>query len=156
MVGGPGKSLMPVGLRGVGKTVLLNRFADIASAEGAEVAFVEAPETGDFRILLAVRLRKVLLAFDRGPARAAVLRALRTLKAFTVQLPDGSSLGLDVDALAGSADSGSLPDDVTDLLVAAGEAARERRAGVLLAVDEVQYLSEDELAALITAIHRTT
>jgi hypothetical protein len=61
-----------------------------------------------------------------------------------------------VDALAGSADSGNLSDDVTDLLVATGEAAKERDSGVLLAVDEVQYLSEAELAALITAIHRTT
>jgi hypothetical protein len=85
-----------------------------------------------------------------------VLRALRVLKAFTLQLPDGSSVSLDVDALAGSADSGNLQDDVTDLVVAAGEAAVERDGGILLAVDEVQYLAEVELAALITAIHRTT
>jgi len=152
----PGKSLMPVGLRGVGKTVLLNRFAEIAEVEGCQVGFIEAPETGDFRTLIAVKLRKILLALDQGPTKKAVLRALRVLKAFTLQLPDGSTLTLDIDALAGQADSGVLADDLTDLLVAAGEAARERSSGLLLAIDEVQYLKSAELAALITAVHRTT
>ncbi len=152
----PGKSVMPIGLRGVGKTVLLNRFTEIATQEGLKVAFIEAPETGDFRSLLAVRLRKILLDLDQGLGRRAVLRALRVLKSFSYQLPDGSSISLGVDPLAGQADSGILADDVTDLLVAAGEAAAEERSGVLLAVDEVQYLGEAELAALITAIHRTT
>jgi hypothetical protein len=156
IAGRPGKSLMPIGLRGVGKTVLLNRFTEIAEREGFAVGFIEAPESGDFRSLLAARLRKVLLAYDNERKTAKVLKALRVLKTFTLQLPDGSKVSIDVDALAGSADSGNLSDDVTDLLVAAGEAAQERDGGVLLAVDEVQYLTEDELAALITAIHRTT
>jgi hypothetical protein len=152
----PGKSVLAVGLRGVGKTVLLNRFAQIADAEGIEVAFIEAPETGDFRTLLAVRLRKVLLVFDRGPVRRAALRALRVLKTFTMQLPDGVAVSLDVDALAGQADSGILSEDLTDLLVAVGEAAVEQGSGVLIALDEVQYLTAEELAALITALHRVT
>src|SRR5829696_989070 len=66
VAGRPGKSLMPVGLRGVGKTVLLNRFSEIAEGEGLRFGFIEAPETGDFRNLLAVLLRKVLLDLDRG------------------------------------------------------------------------------------------
>ena len=152
----PGKSLMPIGLRGVGKTVLLNRFSEIARAEGLAVAFIEAPESDDFRSLLANRLRKVLLEYDNDRKSAKVLRALRVLKTFSLHLPVGSSFSLDVDALQGSADSGNLSDDVTDLLVAAGEAASERHGGLLLTVDEVQYLSESELGALITAIHRTT
>ena len=152
--GRPGKSVMPIGLRGVGKTVLLNRFVEIAAHEGLKVAYIEAPETGDFRSLLAVRLRKILLDLDQGLGRRAVLRALRVLKSFSYQLPDGSSISLGVDPLAGQADSGMLADDVTDLLVAVGEAAKEERSGVLLAIDEVQYLAEAELAALITAIHR--
>lgn len=156
IAGRPGKSLMPIGLRGVGKTVLLNRFAEIAEQEGLQVGFIEAPETGDFRSLLASRLRKILLAYDNQKKTAKVLKALRVLKTFSLQLPDGSKVSLDVDALAGSADSGNLSDDVTDLLVAAGEAAAERDSGILLAVDEVQYLTEAELAALITAVHRTT
>jgi len=154
--GSPGKSVMCVGLRGVGKTVLLNRFQEIAANEGFHVAFLEAPESGEFKVLLALQLRKIFLVLDRGPAKKAVLAALRTLKAFTYQLPDGTVLRLDVDALAGSADSGDLANDVTDLFVVAGEAAKSRSVGILLAVDEVQYLKANELGALITAIHRTT
>jgi len=152
----PGKSLMPIGLRGVGKTVLLNRFAEIASQEGLAVGFIEAPESGDFRSLLVNRLRKILLTYDAGKPTAKVLRALRVLKTFSMQTPDGSRFSIDVDALAGQADSGDLVDDVADVLVAVGEAAADRHSGVLLAVDELQYLAGLELAALITAIHRTT
>jgi hypothetical protein len=154
--GRPGKSLMPIGLRGVGKTVLLNRFAEIAEREDFVVGFIEAPETGEFSSLLVNRLRQMLLAYDSDRRTAKVLRALRVLKTFSLQLPDGSRLSLDVDLLRGQADSGNLADDITDLLVASGEAVRERDAGLLLAIDEVQYLKESELAALITAVHRTT
>jgi len=154
--GRPGKSVMPIGLRGVGKTVLLNRFTEIAREESVHVGFIEAPEEGDFRYLLAARLRRILLGLDKGGLTDKVLRALRVLKTFTAQLPDGTRLSIDVDVLTGQADSGDLADDVTDLLVAVGEAATARESGVLLAIDEVQYLSESELAALITAIHRTT
>ena len=153
--GGSGKSCMLVGLRGVGKTVLLNRFAEIADAEGVKVGFVEASEGGDFRVRLAVRLRRVLLEWNRG-VRRAVTTALGVLKSFTLRLPEGASISIGVDPLVGRADSGLLTDDLTDLLVAAGEAAATCDAGLLVVVDEVQYLSADELAALVTAVHRTT
>lgn len=155
VAGRPGKSVMPIGLRGVGKTVLLNRFHEIARDEGLRVGFIEAPETGDFRRLLATRFRTILLDLDRGGVSRAVNRALGALKAFAMTLPDGTSISLDVDSLVGTADSGYLAEDLTDLLVAIGEAARDRRTGVVLAVDEVQYLSGEELGAMITAIHRT-
>jgi hypothetical protein len=155
--GRPGKSYMPIGLRGVGKTVLLNRFAEIADQEGVEVAFIEAPETGDFRTLLAIRLRKILFRLNAdGPARRAINRALGVLRSFAYQLPDGSSIVINVDPLDGAADSGVLAEDLTDVLVAVGEAALNDKTGLLLAIDEVQYLEAEELAALITAIHRTT
>jgi len=153
--GTPGKSLMPIGLRGVGKTVLLNRFEEIARQVGFHTGFIEAPETGDFGTLLAVRLRKVLLALDHGAPKRAVLKALRVLKAFTLHLPEGAKITIDVDALAGSADSGMLSEDLTDLLTAVGEAALSCNSGLFLAIDEVQYLEAEELAALITAIHRS-
>lgn len=154
--GRPGKSIMAVGLRGVGKTVLLNRFAEIVTGEAFDVAFVEATDSGDFATVLAVRLRKILLDLDRGAASRAVVRALRVLKSFTLQLPDGSTIQLDPEPLLGEADSGRLTDDLTDVMVAAGEAAADRGRGLFVAVDEVQYLSEMELSALIVAVHRTT
>ena len=146
---------MLVGLRGVGKTVLLNRFAEIAGDEGVQVGFIEAPESGDFRTLLAVRLRRILLEWN-SRVRRAVTTALGVLKSFTLKLPAGPSLSIGVDPLAGRADSGLLAEDLTDVLVAAGEAAAACDSALMVAVDEIQYLSTDELAALVTAIHRTT
>jgi AAA ATPase domain len=155
MAGRPGKSLLLVGLRGVGKTVLLNRFAEIAEQEGAAVGYLEATDDGDFQGQLAQRLRRILLRFDRHKPSAAVLRALRALKGFSLHLPDGSSVSLDVDALRGVADSGVLVDDLVDLLEAVGEAAKEVDLCVLLVIDEMQALGEEQVAALVTAIHRT-
>ena|SRR3990172_2761391 len=154
--GRPGKSVMTVGLRGVGKTVLLNRFSENAENEGFAVAFIEATDSGNFATVLAVRLRKILLELDRGGVSRHVVKALRVLRSFTLNLPDGSSIQLDPEPLLGEADSGRLDEDLTDLLVALGEAAGDRARGVLIAVDEVQYLSEEELSAAIVAIHRTT
>ena len=152
----PAKSQMLTGLRGVGKTVLLNRFSEIARDEGYRVAFIEAPETGDFRVLLAGQLRKILLEMDSGSVRRGVVSALRVLKAFTYTLPDGARLQLNVEAARGQADSGDLASDLTDLLAAIGEAAQEKGSGLLLAVDEVQYLETGHIGGLIAAIHRTT
>ena len=154
LAGKPGKSLMPIGLRGVGKTVLLNRFNEIAEQEGIKTAYIEAPETGDFQFLLANRLRQVLLKMRQSGGTALVLRALRILKAFSIKYQEFSTT-IDVEPLIGQADSGLLAEDITDLLMGAGEAARSQRSGLLLSIDELQYLSSDELAALIVAIHRT-
>ena len=156
----PGKSYMAVGLRGAGKTVLLNRFVGIGTELGMQVGFIEAPESGDFRSLLSIRLRKILLELQSRPVRDAarrlITRALSVLKSFTLHLPGGVSLSLGVDPLVGHADSGQLAEDLTDVMVAVGEAASACESGLLLAVDELQYLSEIELAAVVTAIHRTT
>jgi hypothetical protein len=155
ITGRPGKSLMPIGLRGVGKTVLLNRFVEMSEDQELVSAFIEAPETGDFRYLLAAKLRSMLITLDQGSVSQAVKRALGALKSFSYNLPDGTSISLSVDAIAGTADSGVLAEDITDLLVETGRAAQDRRRGLLLAIDEVQYLTAEELAALITAVHRT-
>ncbi len=157
--GRPGQSPMPIGLRGVGKTVLLNRFIEEARALGAQTVLIEAPEDGNLRQLLAKEARRVLLQLDRaGAVSTAVKRALRVFKSFSITLnPDGSlSAGVDLDPELGTADSGVLADDVTDLLVALGEAAKDRATSLVIAIDELQYLGVEELSALITAIHRTT
>ncbi len=155
VAGRPGKSVMPIGLRGVGKTVLLNRFQEIARDQGLKVGFIEAPESGEFKRLLAIRLRSVLLELDQGALSRAVKQALGVLKSFTYTLADGTSISLGIDAVLGRADSGVLSEDTADLLIAVGEAASDRNSGVLIAIDEVQYLDGEELAAVISAIHRT-
>jgi len=157
--GRPGQSLMPIGLRGVGKTVLLNRFIDDAQALGAQAVMIEAPEDGNLRQLLAKEARRILLQLDRiGALSQKVKRALRIFKSFSLKIgPDGSfTAGVDVDPEVGAADSGILADDVTDLFVALGEAAKDRNTSLVIAIDELQYLSEEELGALIMAVHRTT
>jgi|SRR5215212_40047 len=131
---------MPIGLRGSARPSCSIGFHEIAREERLRVGFIEAPESGDFRGLLATRLRAILLDLDRGAVSKAVTRALGTLKSFAYTLPDGSSIAIDVDAVAGRGDSGVLSEDITDLLVATGEAAHDRGTGVVLAIDEVQYL----------------
>jgi len=83
--------------------------------------------------------------------------ALRILKSFSVTFGgEGVKFGLDVDAELGFADSGDLASDLSDLFVAVGRAAKEARTAVLVAIDEVQYLSETESSALIMAVHRVS
>lgn len=156
--GRPGKSLMPIGLRGVGKTVLLNRFEDLARDEGMSVGSVEAPDDGGFVARLTPELRRVLLDLDRSKAVShAIGKALGVLRSFSLsyKLQDGTSLSLGVQPLAGYGDSGDLSHDLTDVLVAVSQAAQDRGTGLLLAIDELQYLKREELAALITAVHRS-
>ena len=154
----PGKSCVLLGLRGVGKTVLLNRFSQIAERREMKVGFIEASEGGGFPELLAVRLRRILLELEHGATRRtllAVRRALAVLVSFTHTFTDGSSVAVSFDPLAGQADSGVLSEDLTDLFVAVGEAADACNSGLLLAVDELQYLTHEELAAIVGATHRS-
>ena len=157
--GRPGKSCVLVGLRGVGKTVLLNRFTEIAEREKMKVGYVEASEGGDFPELLAVRLRRILLELERGTkarrALAAVRRALSVLVSFTHTFPDGTSVTVSAEPLAGLADSGMISEDLTDLLVAVGEAAWSCDSGLLLVIDELQYLTKADMAAVVASTHRT-
>lgn len=143
----PGKSLMLLGLRGVGKTVLLNQFARIAEQQGYSVGHIEARVDMNVRVALALHLRRILSALHRRRPSQKIMRALRILKAFSYQLPDGSLFTLDVEALRGYADSGALDDDLTDLLAAAGEAAADQGRGILLSVDEIQYLGPADALA---------
>ncbi|MBV8369499.1 MAG: ATP-binding protein [Candidatus Eremiobacteraeota bacterium] len=152
------KSLIPTGLRGVGKTVLLNRFADEAERLGFMTTTIEATEGGQLAQHLINRLRTLLFKLDRGKQVGhAAKMAFRVLKSFTMTFgADGLKFGLDVDPEVGAADSGDLATDMTDLFTALGEAARENGTAILIAIDEVQYLSETEFSALIMAVHRVS
>jgi hypothetical protein len=146
------------GLRGVGKTVLLNEVRNDAEARGFACVWMEAPEQRSFPGLLAPSLRATLLRLSRGEAaKSRLLAALKALSGFVramkVKYRD-VEISLDYEPDAGIADSGDLEADLADLLVAVGEAARERGTAIVLFIDELQYVDEEELAALIMAFHR--
>lgn len=145
------------GLRGVGKTVLLSVMREAAEAEGMTIVAIEAPENRSLPAILVPSLRAALLRLDRmKQASAGVKRALRALAGFAKLKVkyDDLEVALDFDPEPGLADSGDLEADLADLIVAVGEAARERQGLVLLVVDELQYVPEEQLAALISALHR--
>lgn len=150
------RSALLYGLRGVGKTVLLNRIQKLADDEGYQTALLEAPEERPLAELLAPPLRQLLLRLDvKAGAKQKVRRALGTLQSFasTFEVKIGD-VGVGVKPPAGIADSGNLGNDLTDLLISLGEAAQERNTPVALFVDELQYVDEHELAALISGLHR--
>lgn len=154
----PTKSFILVGLRGVGKTVLLNRVEDQARLAGYHTSLIESHEEKSLPALLLPELRRILLGLDRGEQiEAAVKRGIRVLKSFTKGLKvtlGEVEIGLDIDPETGVADSGDLEADLPALFVAIGEAARARKTAVAIIVDELQYLSEIEFSALIMALHK--
>lgn len=154
----PEKSILLTGLRGVGKTVLLNEIERLASKTGYRTLGVEAHEDKSLAALLVPPLRTLLFELDRvAGAGDKARRGLAVLKGFMngvkVSLGD-IEIGLDIDPEKGAADSGDLESDLPNLLVAVAEAAEERRTPVALLIDELQYLSQKELSALIMAMHK--
>ena len=158
-VGRSSKSLLMVGLRGVGKTVLLDRIREDAEAGSIYALRVEAPESRSLPAVLAPQLRIALLKLShRERAGQLAQRALRALAGFASGLKvryQDIEISLDYDPEPGLADNGDLESDLQALLEAVGEAAKAESACVGLFVDELQYVKEDELAALIMALHRT-
>lgn len=152
------RSLLLVGLRGVGKTVLLTRIAQDSEARGFVVVSIEAPEKRSLPALLIPPLRTALLKLDRiaagGDLAKKALRALGGfLSAMKLKYQD-VELGIELGRESGVADSGDLEHDLIDLLTAIGRAAKEKATAVVLFIDELQYVDEDEFAALITALHK--
>ena len=154
------QSLVVVGLRGVGKTVLLGEFRQLALDQGWSVVELEVTKWDDnqFRAGLAREVRKVLYQLaSRGRLTEMVKRAAEVLRSFSLSIdPEGRlTVGLEVDPAKGYGDSGDLDADLTDLLVSLGEAARNQDTGVVLLFDEIHYLDRLQMEALIGAIHRT-
>ena len=155
----PEKSFFLVGLRGVGKTVLLHRIEEMAVEEGYKAVMIEARENKDLAELLIPHLRKLLFSLDVGKMVSdKVKRAYRVFKSFTLKVkPDGAfEVGLDIDPERGTADSGDLETDLTQLFVVLGEAALDRSTAIAIIIDEIQYLNDEELSSLIMAIHKIT
>lgn len=156
LLGRPAQSQMLLGLRGVGKTVLLNKIEQIAEERGYLTSFIEAPEDRKLVDLLYPKIHQVLrkLSFIETAKTAthSAFRALRSFaSAFKIRM---GNFEVSVDPEPGVADSGNLEYDITELFLRIGEAAKAAGRGWALLIDEVQYLSPEELGALIVAIHR--
>ena len=151
----PTKGLVLLGLRGVGKTVLLNRLRAFADDQGFQTAKIEAPEGGALPDLLAPELRRILYTLDLRQAGGRHLRrAVSVLRgfanAFKIKIGD---IEFSIEPTPGQGDSGNLEQDLPHLLIAVAEAAAERHSAVGLLIDEIQYLSSVELAAVVVACH---
>lgn len=152
------KSLILVGLRGVGKTVLLDRIRANAEGRDAISLRIEAPEDRSLPAMLAPQLRVALLQLSRVErARALAQRGLRALAGFAESLKvtyQDIEVGLDFEKERGLADNGDLGSDLQELMLAVGQAARSADRVLVLYIDELQYVKEDQLGALIVALHR--
>lgn len=154
-LGRDGRSQMLTGLRGVGKTVMLNEFEQLGDSRGYFHEHIEVSEADDLTTRLAAALRRVLLSMDaRRRIGERVRRALGVLKAFSVQLPNGPELSIEVDPVHGPADSGDLATDLSGLFIELGEVARDHDAGVLLTIDELHFVKLPTLEALVMGLHR--
>jgi Cdc6-like AAA superfamily ATPase len=155
----PTKSVLMVGLRGVGKTVLLDRLREDAEAAGFHTLRVEAPENRSLPAILAPQLRQALLRLSRNEqARELAQRALRGLAGFAKAIKfkyQDVEVGFDFEPEPGLADNGDLEHDLQALLEVSGAAAKKANSALAMFVDELQYVEETQLASLVTALHRT-
>lgn len=154
----PEKSLLLTGLRGVGKTVLLNEIERMAQSAGYRTILVEAHEGKSLPVLLAPHLRRLLFDLDRIAGTGdKVRRGITILKSFVgaIKIKVGDiDIGLDIEPEEGAADSGDLEVDLPTLFMAVSEAAQERGVAVAILIDEIQYFNAAELSALIMAMHK--
>lgn len=154
----PAKSLMLVGLRGVGKTVLLDQMLKDAEAAGALTIRIEAPEEKSLPAALVPQLRLGLLKLSLGEkSKVTAIRALRALAGFVGKMKmvyNDIEVGIDFDPEPGLADNGDLEGDLTALLEQVGRAARDGETVVAIFIDELQYVAESQMGALISALHR--
>lgn len=147
-----------VGLRGVGKTVLLDRMRDDAEGSGIHTVRIEAPENRSLPALLAPQLRIALLRLSKTEkAKDFAMRGLQALagfaKALKVKYQD-IEVGFDLDPESGLADNGDLEHDLQALLEVVGAAAKAGETVLVIFIDELQYVEEEQLASLVVALHR--
>jgi len=157
--GYPARSIVYYGLRGVGKTVLLNKIEEIVEENGVLYEHIEVSERSSFKISISLHIQKLIKQMSvKEKTKNYVHKALSVLKAFKITYsPEGEVsvvLNEDVDAAVGVSDTGNFANDLTELVVSMGTLAKNSESSVCLFIDEIQYLKDDEFEALITAIHR--
>lgn len=150
------RSLVMVGLRGVGKTVLLNRMKSMAQEQGYKTILMEVQEGHSFSSALVPNLKSILSELNpSAQAGEQVRRGLLALRNFigTLKLRYGD-FGIDLEPLPGIADTGDITLDLPQVITAIATAAQEAHSGIALLIDEMQLLSQAEFNALILAMHQ--
>ncbi len=152
------QSQILLGLRGVGKTVLLNRIRCMAEDQGYQIAYIEAPEGQKFEVLFVPEIRGILQRLSIvEAAKEKAHEAMQALKSFaSVFKISYQDFSISVDPTPGVADSGDLAHDLQELLIRVGAAAAAASCGAAILIDEIQYLKKEELRALIVALHRVS
>lgn len=153
------RSIVYYGLRGVGKTVLLNYIEEIAYEKNINFEQIEVSERGSFKNSISLHILKLIKQLStKAKLQQYVDKALAVLKGFAIKYsPDGEisiSIDSDIVSASGIADTGNFQNDLTELLLALGYIAKKEECGVALFIDEIQYLKDEEFEALIAAIHR--
>lgn len=150
------KSLMFYGLRGVGKTVLLNVIQDKAEDLNIPYEHLEISENDNFKEVIGIILKKLLVELSYlDKVKESAFKVLGTLKAFSVSYLD-IDFGIDIDALKGKADTGHFQNDLTELFLQIGSIAKKANKCLIIFIDEVQYLKTEDFEALIAALHRVS
>jgi hypothetical protein len=156
------KSILLVGLRGTGKTVLLHEILKLAEKEEYQATMIEAHEKKSLPEILLPELRRILFSLDSGKILSVkVKRALRVLKSFVSNIKFNFKMseidfGIGIEPERGSADSGDLETDLAQVFLALGEAAQDQNTAVAIIIDELQYFSETELSSLIMSVHKVS
>ncbi len=154
------KSMLIIGLRGTGKTVLLYEIDNLAEQEHYQTIMVEAHEKKNLPDILLPELRRILFSLDKGEKISSkVKKAFRILRSFVSSVKlnfkvSDIDFGIGIEAERGVADSGNLEADLAQVFVALGEAAQDRNTAIAIIIDELQYLKEEELSSLIMAMHK--
>ena len=150
------RSVVYYGLRGVGKTVLLNYIENLADEMDLPSEYMEIAERDrSFQYQMALHIYKLInrLSLLKN-IESHIKKALSILKAFTIKY-GCDDISIEVNPANGISDTGNLANDMTELFLALGMIAQKQNKGVVLFIDEIQYIKDDEFEALMEAIHRT-
>lgn len=150
------RSVVYYGLRGVGKTVLLNYIENLADEMDLPSEYMEIAERDrSFQYQMALHIYKLInrLSLLKN-IESHIKKALSILKAFTIKY-GCDDISIEVNPANGISDTGNLTNDMTELFLALGVIAQKQNKGVILFIDEIQYIKDDEFEALMEAIHRT-
>ena len=154
--GYPQQSVIYYGLRGVGKTVLLNKIEESAEEFGILYEHIEIAEKGSFVRQISNSSKKMIHHMSiTESAKEVAKKALGILKAFNVSWnPEDNTFSAGLSEPSPYIRTGVLTDDLTEMFVSMGRTASKAGMALCFFIDEIQYMKESEMEALINALHR--